>query len=152
MPISPYVAHLRALVGTELLHMPSVATLCRDRVGRVLLVRQKDSGRWSTPGGLIEPGETPEAAAVREAKEETGLEVRLDRLRCALGGPDYRTVYSNGDELSYVAVVYDATVVGGKPTADGEETSEVGWFELAELDGMDKETFLTLLLRDGVLR
>jgi 8-oxo-dGTP diphosphatase len=88
MPISSYVAHLRELIGTELLHLPSVATLCRDASNRILLVKESDTGTWSTPGGAIEPGETPELAAIREVQEETGLEVVIDRLRAALGGPD----------------------------------------------------------------
>jgi ADP-ribose pyrophosphatase YjhB (NUDIX family) len=54
--MSPYIARLRSLIGNELLQLPTVATLCRDDQHRVLLVRQSDSGRWSTPGGAIEPG------------------------------------------------------------------------------------------------
>ena len=48
--------------------------------GRVLLVQREDSGAWCLPGGAIEPGETLAQAAVREAREETGQEVRLNRL------------------------------------------------------------------------
>ena len=81
--------------------MPSVAALCRDE-STASSVRQADSGRWSTPGGVIEPGESPEQAATREVYEETGLAVMIDDLRTAVGGPDYRTVYTNGDRLSYV--------------------------------------------------
>ena len=84
--------------------MPSAAALCRDGSDRILLVRQADTGRWSTPGGVIEPGEAPEQAAIREVHEETGLAVVIDSLRTAVGGPDYRTMYSNGDRLSYVAL------------------------------------------------
>ncbi|HEX3979661.1 MAG TPA: NUDIX domain-containing protein, partial [Acidimicrobiales bacterium] len=110
------------------------------------------SGLWSTPGGVIEPGEGPEQAAVREVHEETGLEVVVDRLRAAVGGPDYRTMYQNGDRLSYVALIYDAHVVGGQPTPDDQETTEVGWFHIRELSQLPQERFLALLLRDGVVR
>ena len=151
VPMSPYVARLRALVGNELLHLPTVAALCRDNSGRILLVRQKDSGKWSTPGGAIEPGESPEQAAIREVREETGLDISVDGLRTAVGGPEYRTIYANGDELSFVALVYDATVTGGEPTPDDEETSEVAWFAIEELDELPRENFLTLLLRDNVV-
>ena len=150
MPMSSYVAHLRDLLGTELLHMPSVAALCRDSNGRVLLVKESDTGAWSTPGGAIEPDEVP-FAAVREVQEETGLEIVIDGLRTALGGPEYRTTYANGDELSYVALVYDATVVGGDPTPDHDETEEVGWFTIDEVAQLPKTNFLTLLLRDSGL-
>jgi 8-oxo-dGTP pyrophosphatase MutT (NUDIX family) len=46
-----------------------------DEEGRLLLIRRADDGRWALPGGLINPGETPAEAAVRETKEEAGLAV-----------------------------------------------------------------------------
>jgi ADP-ribose pyrophosphatase YjhB (NUDIX family) len=151
VPMSPFVANLRSLVGHELLQLPSVAALCRDEAGRILLVRQADSGKWSTPGGAIEPGETPEQAVIREVQEETGLAIVVNELLAAVGGPEYRTVYSNGDQLSYVAVVFGATVVSGELTPDNEETTEVAWFHIGDLVGLPKEMFLTLLIGDGIL-
>jgi ADP-ribose pyrophosphatase YjhB (NUDIX family) len=57
-----------------------VAALCKSTDGRsLLMVLQGRSGEepsWAVPGGSIEPGETPERAAIREVREETGLEVR----------------------------------------------------------------------------
>jgi ADP-ribose pyrophosphatase YjhB (NUDIX family) len=152
MPMSPYIARLRSFVGNELLQLPTVATICRDDQHRVLLVRQADSGRWSTPGGAIEPGESPADAAIRETKEETGLDIALEGLRTALGGPEYLTTYSNGDVISFVAVVYDATVIGGEATPDGEETNAVGWFSIKELDELPQEVFLANLRRANVLQ
>src|SRR5581483_12340133 len=67
MGMSPYVARLRALVGHGLLLLPSATVLPWDADGRVLLVRQADSGLWGTVGGAIEPDESPEDAACREA-------------------------------------------------------------------------------------
>jgi ADP-ribose pyrophosphatase YjhB (NUDIX family) len=152
VPMSPFVANLRSLVGNELLQMPSVAALCRDESERILLVKQKDSGRWSTPGGVIEPGEGPEQAVAREVYEEAGVVVEIDGLRTAVGGPDYRTTYQNGDRLSYIALVYDAHVAGGQPTPDHQETTDVGWFQINELSQLPQERFLALLLRDEVVR
>jgi 8-oxo-dGTP pyrophosphatase MutT (NUDIX family) len=151
MPMSPFVAGLRALVGHELLQLPTVAVLCRDEEERVLLVRQRDSGRWTVPGGAIEPDEEPATAAARETREETGLDVTVGRLRAAIGGPDCRTRYPNGDELSYVALVYEASVIGGVAAPDDEETTAVAWFALSELAALDKEGFLLLVLRENLL-
>jgi 8-oxo-dGTP pyrophosphatase MutT (NUDIX family) len=147
MPMSPFVANLRSMVGHQLLQLPSVTALCRDESGRILVVREAASGDWSTPGGAIEPGESPEEAAIREVEEETGLAIEIDRLRAVLGGPEFRTVYPNGDRLSYVAIVYDARVVGGDLTPDNDETTEVAWLGLEELR-FPLTRFVTLLLRD----
>ena len=57
--MSPYIRELRERLGTRRLLMPSAAGIVRDSRGRVLLVRQHDSGVWSTPGGIIEMEDTP---------------------------------------------------------------------------------------------
>ncbi len=150
--MSPHVASLRSQIGQQLLQLPSVAVLCRDEEGRVLLVLERDSGKWSPPGGVIDPGEGPEQAAVRETLEETGLVVLLEGVRAVVGGPDYRKTYANGDELSYVSVVYDARITGGAPRPDHEETLEVRWVSLAAIELLPKERFLELLIRDRILR
>jgi len=137
MAISPYVAGLRERIGTDLLLVPTVAVLPRDDRDRVLLVRQVYSGQWATIGGTIEPDESPEDAARREAEEEAGVIVRLGSLVAALGGPDYRITYPNGDEVACVAIVYEATIECGDPVPDGDETSDVGWFQPGEIANLD---------------
>ena len=149
--MSAYVAHLRSLVGTTPLHMPTACVLVRDGAGRFLFVRQAESALWSVPGGAVEPGEAPDEAAQREALEETGLEVAVTSLRAAIGGERCRTVYSNGDVLTYVAIVYDAVVIGGQERADGEEISALGWFAPAEVANLEHEAFIDILLEGGLL-
>lgn len=57
-----------------------------DEAGRVLLAHRRDYDVWNLPGGQVEPGETPWQAVVREAREETGLDVAVERLAIV----DYR--------------------------------------------------------------
>ena len=102
--------------------------LPRDHDGRVLLVRISDTGQWAVIGGAIEPDEPPEHAALREAEEEAGVTLRLGPILAVLGGPEFRLTYPNGDQTSYVSTVFDATVVGGTPTPDGDETLAVEWW------------------------
>ena len=91
-----------------------------ERGGEVLLVRRDHEpgyGRWSFPSGFVDRGEPVEQAAAREALEEAGVRVRIDRL---LG------VYSDaGDPV--VFIVYAATLIEGEPAA-GDEAMEVGFF------------------------
>ncbi|MFO1036133.1 MAG: NUDIX domain-containing protein [Geminicoccaceae bacterium] len=128
MAISPYLRSLRDRVGHDLILMPSVAVFPRDEQGRILLVRNLETGEWQTVGGGIDPDESPAEAARRECREETGLDVELTGIVGVYGGPDFRLLYPNGDLCGYVAIVFNARVTGGIAAGDGEETSEVRWF------------------------
>ena len=121
MPISQYVRALRELVGARLLLLPAVAAVIRDGEDRVLVHSRSDDGRWSLPGGAVEPGEAPEAAIIREVREETGLDVLPERILGVFGGSGFRHTYPNGDEAEYLVVVFECHPTGGKlDAADGE--------------------------------
>lgn len=135
--MSPYIAAIRERIGRDLLLLPSVAVLPVDPLGRILLVQEKDFGRWATIGGTIEPDESPEDAALREAAEKADVTVRLDRLLTVLGGPGYRITNPNGDQTAYVSIVFQATVVDGAASPDGDETTEVGWFLPSQISVVD---------------
>jgi ADP-ribose pyrophosphatase YjhB (NUDIX family) len=124
MPTPEFIRRLRAHVGTELLLVPTVAVVARDAAGRLLLVRDRDSGLWGFPGGIVEPLELPADAAVRETWEEAGVEVELTRIVGVFGGPACTTTYANGDRLAWVATVFAARVAGGRPRPDTTETSD----------------------------
>lgn len=149
MAIAPHIRRLRSLVGNELLVLPSVAVLPRDEAGRRLLVQDAETGQWCAIGGAVEPDESPQQAALREAEEEAGVVLRLGPILAVLGGPEYRMTYPNGDETSYVSIVFDATVVGGSPRPDAEETSAVGWFDQDHLPAARMSSFTKALLRDA---
>jgi len=90
----------------------------------VLLVRQSYGQRyWSLPGGMIEHGESVDQAAIREVKEETGLDVRLTRV---VG------IYSRPDEDA-LAVTFEAEVVGGELHPAADDVSECRYFPLDHL-------------------
>lgn len=146
MAIASYIRRLRQLVGHELLVLPSAAVLPRDPDGRVLLVRISDTGQWAAIGGAIEPDESPQQAALREAEEEAGVSLRLGPILAVLGGPEFRITYPNGDQTSYVSTIFDATVVGGTPTPDGDETLAVEWWESRALPYGEMSDFTRALL------
>ena len=114
MPVSPYVARLRAHVGHDLLLLPGVSGVVRDDAGRVLLARRTDNGRWSIPAGLIDPGEQPADAVVREVFEETGVHAAVERVG---GVGTHQVVYPNGDVCEYLNVWFRCRGGGGAPRA-----------------------------------
>jgi 8-oxo-dGTP pyrophosphatase MutT (NUDIX family) len=131
MGMSDYYRKLREKVGHELLMMPSVAAVVHDERGRILMMRHRADGKWSLPAGAIEPGERPAVAVVREVAEECGLVVSPARVLGVFGGPEYRVVYPNGDQVEYTVVVLACDVVSGTLHALDGEALEFGWFDPA---------------------
>ena len=147
MAISDYLRRLRERIGHDLALLPAVTVLIWDDDGRLLLMREAQTGLWQTVGGMVDPDESPSDAACREAAEETGLTVRLERLRAALGGPGYRVHYPNDDLCSYVSIVFDASVVSGELCGD-DEVAELRWFPVDELPTLELDSLNRHLLRD----
>jgi len=146
MPMSPYVRSLRDKIGTTVLEVPSVSVLTFDEQDRVLLVRHVEGNDWTTPGGMIEPYETPANAAVREMWEETGLHVALTRIVGVFGGDLCSTTYGNGDKVAWVSTVFAAEVIGGVLKPDGEEILEVRHFTRGEIHSLRCKRHLALAL------
>jgi 8-oxo-dGTP pyrophosphatase MutT (NUDIX family) len=149
MPMSEYMRQIRNAVGSVLLEVPSTSVIVRDEAGRVLLARHSEGNVWVTPGGAIEPLETPADAAVREVWEETGLHVELTRLLGAYGGPEFVVTYGNGDRTSYLMVVFEGRVLRGSERPDGEEILEVRWFEERELGDLGLSDWMREVLADA---
>ncbi len=127
-----YMDSLRAHIGHAPVIMTCAGCAVLDESGRVLLQRRGDpGGPWGLPGGAMELGETLAETAVRETREETGLDVRLDELLGVYTEPS-RT-HPNGDVVQAVVVVLTATRVSGQLAADGKETIDLGWFALDDL-------------------
>ena len=98
----------------------AVGAIIRDERDHIVLVRraiEPGYGRWVFPGGYVDRGEEVRTAAVREAREETGLEIRIDGLL---------DIYSYPGRAPII-IVYAATMIGGCLTCD-DEGLEAGFF------------------------
>ena len=141
MPVPDFILSLREKVGTAPLWLPAVtAVVIRDVppgspfhiTPDVLLVRRADTGEWTPPTGICDPGEQPHVTAAREVEEETGLEVSVDAL---LGvGAVGPVTYENGDVSSYMDTAMRCTVIGDDvPHVGDEENTEVAWFPISNM-------------------
>ncbi len=105
--------------------VPTVDAIIELPAGIVLIKRRFPPAGWALPGGFVEYGETVEAAAVREAHEETGLRVSLTRLFGVYSDP------SRDPRRHTIAVVFVATAAG-VPVA-GDDAGEAGIFTEGDL-------------------
>ena len=79
MPVPDFIVRLRQRIGHDLLWLPGVtAVVLRD--GEVLVVRRSDDGSWAPVTGIVDPGEHPAQAVVREVLEETGVHCVVEEL------------------------------------------------------------------------
>lgn len=109
----------------------AVGTIIRMSNGKIVLVKraiEPGYGKWVFPGGYVDLGEEVTLAAVREAREEAGLDIRIDRLI---------NVYSYAGRAPII-IVYAATMTGGELATDDEgleirefPPDEIPWDELA---------------------
>ncbi|MFM6849020.1 MAG: NUDIX domain-containing protein, partial [Terrabacter sp.] len=98
-PVPDFIVEIRRLVGDHPLWLPGVTAVIR-RGDEVLLVKRADNGRWTPVTGITDPGEEPAVTAAREALEETGVRIRVDRLAATTVHPE--VTYDNGDRAAYL--------------------------------------------------
>ena len=136
MSTPDFILALREKIGTDPLWLPGV-TAVTTRGDEVLLVRRADDGSWTPVTGIIDPGEEPADAAVRETLEEAGVEA--EPVRVARVGVSDVVVYANGDQTQYTDISFGLRWVSGEPhPADGENT-EARWFPRSALPPMTEE-------------
>ncbi len=133
-PHPPTWAFLRSCVGPMPLILPGATALIRDESGRMLLVRRIDTGLWMFPGGLLELGESLAGTAIRETREETGLQIRPLRVRGIFGG--HRVVYPQGDVLYPISTWFECSIRSGSLRADAEEVDRAEFFAPADFPEM----------------
>ncbi|WP_433221956.1 NUDIX domain-containing protein [Dactylosporangium sp. CS-047395] len=126
--------------------VPGAQVLVTDDDGRVLLQRRADSGNWSAPGGTMDVGETLAQTAVREVREETGLDVEITGLLGIYTDPGHVIAYSDGEVRQEFVVAFTGRVTGGELQISDEST-ELRWVLLDEAPGLQMHETGRLRLR-----
>jgi 8-oxo-dGTP diphosphatase len=117
------------------------------RKGEILLIKRKfdpNKGRWSLPGGLVEVGEDPADAAVREVREELGLEVKLEGLFQVAN----EVIRDSQGVVKYhfVLIDYLMTPIGDIITLN-EESDEYRWFQTDQVEGLEASENTKIIAR-----
>ncbi|TWD83700.1 ADP-ribose pyrophosphatase YjhB (NUDIX family) [Kribbella amoyensis] len=130
MATPKFILQLREKIGHDPLWLPGITAVVLDDAERILLVRRADDGRWSLPAGILEPGEEPAVAIVREIREETAVEAAVDRLVSFESLPPH--TYPNGDQVQYLDLCFRLHPLGGEARVNDDESLEVGWYPLTD--------------------
>lgn len=113
--------------------VPSANVVVTNDAGEVLMIRRADNNNWAVPGGAMELGESLVQAAVRETREETGIDCEITGLVGIYTDPKHVILYtSDGEARQEFSVVFTARAIGGAPTPSSESV-EVHWKDPAEL-------------------
>lgn len=103
-----------------------------DGEGRILLQRRSDSGNWALPGGAMDIGETFAQSVVREVKEETGFDVRIERIVGIYSDPGHVFAYDDGEIRQEFNICLACAIVEGELSVSSEST-DVRFFSLDEV-------------------
>lgn len=127
--------------------VPSVNVAVTNDAGEILLIRRADNDNWALPGGAVDIGESLAQAAVRETREETGVDCEITGLSGIYTDPAHVLLYtSNGEVRQEFSVVLTARATGGRP-APSSETSEVCWAATSDLETYEMDRSMRLRVR-----
>lgn len=107
--------------------VPAASAIVTDADGRILLHRRRDNEMWALPGGVMELGESLGACAVREVREETGLEVVPVGVVGIYSDPKHVFAYDDGEVRQEFSICLRCEIVGGG-VRSSEESYEVEFF------------------------
>ena len=113
--------------------VPSVNVAVANQAGQILLIRRSDNDNWALPGGAVDLGESLTQAAVRETREESGIDCEITGVSGIYTDPGHVMLYtSNGEVRREFSIVLTARATGGQPTPS-KETTEVRWVPRDEI-------------------
>lgn len=124
----------------------AASAVVTDEAGRILLQRRTDNGLYALPGGTMDLGESLPGAAVREVREETGLDVEITGLVGTYTDPRHVIAYSDGEVRQQFNVCFTARITGGNLRISDEST-DLRFVAPDDIDGLPMHPTQRLRLR-----
>jgi ADP-ribose pyrophosphatase YjhB (NUDIX family) len=127
----------------------AVTVFVQDEHGRVLLIQRTDNGLWALPGGAQDFGEYIAETAVRETREETGIEIEVTGVVGIYTNPNHVVEYSDGEVRQQFSICFRARYISGMPTTS-EESSAVRWVAENKLGSLSIHPSMRLRIVHGL--
>ncbi|MEC0304238.1 NUDIX domain-containing protein [Terribacillus saccharophilus] len=115
--------------------VPAVSAVIRNEQ-QILLQQRSDNGKWALPGGNVDCGESVLEAIKREIREETGLEIIVDRISGVYSDPNHIIAYTDGEIRQQFSICFAAESTGGL-LHKSDESLAVSWVHIDKLDDYD---------------
>ncbi|MFI9450483.1 NUDIX hydrolase [Amycolatopsis sp. NPDC052450] len=123
----------------------AVSAFIQDDEGRILMIRRTDNDLYSIPGGQLELGETLAQAAVREVREETGIECEVTGVIGLYSNPSHVIAYDDGEVRQEFSICFRARYADGVPRKS-LESKEVAWISRGKLETLNIHPSIRLRL------
>jgi ADP-ribose pyrophosphatase YjhB (NUDIX family) len=128
--------------------VPSVNVVVVNDAGEILMIRRSDNDNWAVPGGAIDLGESVAQAAIRETREESGIECGITGLVGIYSDPKHVILYtSNGEARQEFSILLTARPISGQPTPSDEST-EVRWVSLSAARELTMDRSMRIRIND----
>jgi ADP-ribose pyrophosphatase YjhB (NUDIX family) len=126
--------------------VPSTTAVVTDEHGRIVLIRRRDNDLWALPGGGMELGESIVDTAVREVKEETGLDVEVTGLIGVYTNPRHVMAYTDGEVRQQFSLCFTTHLLGGDLLADSEST-DIAWTPSEDIPSLNMHPSMRLRIQ-----
>jgi ADP-ribose pyrophosphatase YjhB (NUDIX family) len=129
--------------------VPSTTAVVTDEQDRIVLIRRRDNDLWALPGGGMELGESIVDTAVREVKEETGLDVEVTGLIGVYTNPRHVMAYTDGEVRQQFSLCFTTRLLGGDLLVDAEST-DIAWTPTRDIPSLNMHPSMLLRIQHYV--
>ena len=126
--------------------VPSTTAVVTDEQARILLIKRRDNDLWALPGGGMDLGESIVETAVREVKEETGLDIAVTGLVGVYTNPRHVIAYTDGEVRQQFSLCFTTRLIGGQLHFDFEST-DIAWTPAQGIESVDMHPSMRLRIQ-----
>ncbi|MEU8547805.1 NUDIX domain-containing protein [Streptomyces roseoverticillatus] len=129
--------------------VPSASAVVVDDAGRVLIIHKTDNNLWALPGGGHDIGESITDTAIREVREETGIDIEIERITGIYTNPRHVMAYDDGEVRQQFTICFRAHPKGGV-LRGSQESKEVRWVLPTDLSSLNIHPSMRLRIEHGL--